>query len=57
MKSVINELYNGEIFPVEAETLKDEKYRRTVNRIGHEIEELMIKQTETVQTEPTGYEI
>lgn len=40
MKSVINELYNGEIFPVETETLKDEKYRRIVNRVGHEIEEL-----------------
>ena len=40
MKSVINELYNGEIFPVETETFKDEKYRRTVNKVGHEIEEL-----------------
>ena len=39
MKSVISELYNGEIFPVETETLKDEKYRRTVNKVGHEIEE------------------
>ena len=40
MKSVINELYNGEISPVETETSRDEKYRRTVNRVGHEIEEL-----------------
>lgn len=39
MKSVISELYNGEIFPVETETFKDEKYRRTVNRVGREIEE------------------
>ena len=39
MKSVINELYNGEIFPVETEALKDEKYWRTVNKVGHEIEE------------------
>ena len=40
MKSVISELYNGEIFPVEIETPRDEKYRRTVNRVGQEIEEL-----------------
>ena len=40
MKSVINELYNGEISPVETETPRDEKYRCTVNRVGQEIEEL-----------------
>lgn len=39
MISVINELYNGEISPVETETPSDEKYRRTVNRVGQQIEE------------------
>lgn len=40
MKSVISELYNGEISPVETETPRDKKYRRTVNKVGQEIEEL-----------------
>lgn len=40
MKSVINELYNSEISPVETEMPRNEKYRCAVNRVGQEIEEL-----------------
>ena len=39
MKSVISELYYGEISPVETEAPRDEKYRRTVNMVVREIEE------------------
>lgn len=40
MKSVITELYNGNIFPAENDMPTDSKYRANLDNVGQEIEEL-----------------
>lgn len=40
MKSIITELYNGNIFPAETDMPTDNKYRINMSKVGREIEEL-----------------
>ncbi len=40
MKSVISELYSGNIFPAETDMPTDSKYRTNMSKVGQEIEEL-----------------
>lgn len=40
MKSIISELYSGNVFPAETDMPKDSKYRISMSKVGQEIEEL-----------------
>lgn len=40
MKSIISELYSGNIFPAETDMPTDSKYRTNMGKVGREIEEL-----------------